>query len=160
LTARSSAHARRGSFTVPVPSVSDASDAAAKPPALRRPNASATPACACKMTAPPRGWRCSTFTSSRDDVFSAPASPRACPRVFCAVALVSPLLLPRPRSQALRRTILPQLLRGLRRGTSASFGSCRHLLPCIFSSMGSRRSRKCCHPNARVKSGLPRARFQ
>jgi hypothetical protein len=89
-------------------------------------------------TAPPRRRRCSAVTSSRDGVFSAPVSPR----VFCAAALVSPRLLPRPRSQALRRALLPQLLRGSRRGTSASFEACCQLLPCILSSMGSRRDLK------------------
>jgi hypothetical protein len=89
-------------------------------------------------TAPPRRRRCSAVTSSRDGVFSAPASPR----VFCAAALLSPRLLPRPRSQALRRALLPQLLLGSRRGTSASFEACCQLLPCILSSMGSRRDLK------------------
>jgi len=112
-----------------------------------------------KMTAPPRRRRCSTVTSSRDGVFSAPASAPASPRVFCAVALVSPRLLPRPRSQALRRALLPQLLRGSRRGTSASFEACCHLLPCILSPWAPGVSRKCCRPNPRVKSGLPRDRF-
>jgi hypothetical protein len=60
------------------------------------------------MTAPPRRRRCSAVTSSRDGVFSAPAVPRASPRVFCAAALVSPRLLRRPRSQALRQALLPQ----------------------------------------------------
>ena len=41
---------------------------------------------AAKMTAPPRRRRCNTVTSWRDAVFSAPASPRAYPRVFDAAA--------------------------------------------------------------------------
>ena len=112
-----------------------------------------------KMTAPPRRRRCNTITSSSDAAFAAPASPRAYPRVFYAAALVSPRLLPRPRSQELRRALLPRLLRGSRRGTSASFEACCHLLPCILSPWAPGVSRKCCRPNPRVKSGLPRDRF-
>ena len=85
-----------------------------------------------KMTAPRRRRRCNSVTSSRDGVFSAPFSPRADPRVFCAAALVAPRLLPRLRFQVRRRALLPQLLRGSRRGTSASFEARCHLLPCIY----------------------------
>jgi hypothetical protein len=85
-----------------------------------------------KMTAPPRRRRCNSAISSRDGVFSAPASPRADPRVFCAAALVAPRLLPRLRFQVLRRALLPQLLRRSRRGTSASFEARCHPLPCIY----------------------------
>ena len=91
---------------------------------------------ASKKTAPPWRRRCSIVTFSRDGVFSSLACWRACPRVFCVAALVFPQLLPHPRSQALRRAVPPQLLRGSRRGTSASFAACCYLLPCILSSMG------------------------
>ena len=85
-----------------------------------------------KMTAPPRRRRCNSVISSRDGVFSAPFSPRVDPRVFCAAALVAPRLLPRLRFQVRRRALLPQLLRGSRRGTSASFEARCHLLPYIY----------------------------
>ena len=103
---------------------------------------------ASKMTAPPRRRRCNALTSSRDGVFSAPAAPRASPRVFCVAALVSPRLSPRPRSQALRRALLPQLLPRSRRGTSASFEACCHPFPCILSSMGSWRELKVLPPES------------
>src|SRR6476620_3794617 len=83
--------------------------------------------------------RCRTVTLSHDGVFSAPAWPRASPHVFCVADRVSPRLWRRPHSQGLRQALLPQLLRGSRRGTSASFEVCCDLLPCILSSMGSRR---------------------
>ena len=109
---------------------------------------------ASKMTAPPRRRRCNALTSSRDGVFSAPASPRASPRVFCVAALVSPRLSPRPRSQAIRRALLPQLLPRSRRGTSASFEACCHPLPCILSSMGSRRKLKVLPPESEGQVGF------
>jgi hypothetical protein len=126
----------------------------ASPSALTVPPRRYGPSCwpmrrrAPKMTAPPRRRRCNTLTSSRDGVFSAPASQRASPRVFCVAALVSPRLSPRPRSQALRRALMPQLLPRSRRGTSASFEACCHLLPCILSSMGSRRELKVLPPES------------